>query len=339
MQFDDEQPQTGAKPTGAPASTKTPGSGKKVASGAFDAIPLSLSARTAKPLSIDDEDAEPQAAVPPKSAQKGKAASAVTMDAPTLNLDRLVSSQHASTRAGQANGKSSSGAAGAADFIASKKFAGAKPGYMFKKGERGVGYYLDTASAAPAVKQAALTAAEKAGSKQKQQAKQQQQQQAGKKPEPVVDESDDSGSDDDQEGGGKLMSGRVTQEDLIRQAFAGDDVEDQFAREKAAEVEAELPKEDLPGVLPGWGTWKDQQREPKWMVEQRKKQEKAREDAARNRKDSKLKHVILSEKWDKKAAKYATPSVPFPFKSKEVYERYVLDACACLPPCVCVSMI
>ena len=34
-------------------------------------------------------------------------------------------------------------AAPAAEFIASKKFAGAKPGYYFKKGPKGVGYYVD----------------------------------------------------------------------------------------------------------------------------------------------------------------------------------------------------
>ena len=34
-------------------------------------------------------------------------------------------------------------AAPAAEFIASKKFTGAKPGYYFKKGPKGVGYYVD----------------------------------------------------------------------------------------------------------------------------------------------------------------------------------------------------
>lgn len=36
-----------------------------------------------------------------------------------------------------------------------------------------------------------------------------------------------------------------------------------------------------------------------------------------------MKHVILSEKWDKKAAKYTTPQVPFPFDNKETYERSI----------------
>lgn len=34
----------------------------------------------------------------------------------------------------------------------------------------------------------------------------------------------------------------LTQEDLIRRAFAGDDVAAQFAADKAAEVEGELPQ-------------------------------------------------------------------------------------------------
>lgn len=41
------------------------------------------------------------------------------------------------------------------------------------------------------------------------------------------------------------------------------------------------------------------------------------------RKDAKMAGVILSERYDKKAAKYATPSVPFPFNSKDVYERSI----------------
>ena len=31
--------------------------------------------------------------------------------------------------------------------------------------------------------------------------------------------------------------------------------------------------------------------------------------------------MIISERYDKKASKYGTPSVPFPFNAKEVYER------------------
>jgi ATP-dependent RNA helicase DDX5/DBP2 len=50
----------------------------------------------------------------------------------------------------------------AAEFIASKKFAGAKPGYYFKKGPKGVGYYVDK-NAPPRLKKssAAQTPAKK----------------------------------------------------------------------------------------------------------------------------------------------------------------------------------
>lgn len=46
-----------------------------------------------------------------------------------------------------------------------------------------------------------------------------------------------------------------------------------------------------------------------------------RQEAIARRKDAKLAHVIISERYDKKASKYGTPSVPFPYNVKEVYER------------------
>lgn len=46
------------------------------------------------------------------------------------------------------------------------------------------------------------------------------------------------------------------------------------------------------------------------------------EAAKANRKDAKLKGVIIREKWDKKfSEKFSTPSVPFPFDSRETYDR------------------
>jgi U3 small nucleolar RNA-associated protein 14 len=108
---------------------------------------------------------------------------------------------------------------------------------------------------------------------------------------------------------------------LLQAAFAGDDVEAEFASEKAAEVEAELPPAEVAGQLPGWGTWSNQQKEPAWMVAARAKAAAQRTSAAAARKDANLKHVVISEKWDKKASKYLTPSLPFPFNDKQVYEQ------------------
>ncbi|KAF5840649.1 Utp14 protein-domain-containing protein [Dunaliella salina] len=147
---------------------------------------------------------------------------------------------------------------------------------------------------------------------------------------------DDSGSaseeEDERQKGGKAQEGmrpapashEATQQELIRMAFAGDDVEAEFAADKAAEVGAELPHIEEPSVLPGWGVWQDQQRNPKWMKQAKEKAQREREKAAEGRQDKGLKFVTISEKWDKKAmGAYTTPSVPFPFDSKETYERSI----------------
>jgi U3 small nucleolar RNA-associated protein 14 len=57
------------------------------------------------------------------------------------------------------------------------------------------------------------------------------------------------------------------------------------------------------------------------MVAAKAKAAAQRASAAASRKDANLKHVVISEKWDKKAAKYLTPSLPFPFNDKQVYEN------------------
>ena len=54
----------------------------------------------------------------------------------------------------------------------------------------------------------------------------------------------------------------MSQRELIAAAFAGDDVQADFQAAKAAEVEAELPQEDLPQELPGWGLWASQRKVP-----------------------------------------------------------------------------
>ncbi|KAK9806336.1 hypothetical protein WJX72_010623 [[Myrmecia] bisecta] len=134
------------------------------------------------------------------------------------------------------------------------------------------------------------------------------------------DSARDSGDEDNMQ---PLAGTELTQRQLISRAFAGDDVEAEFAAEKAAEVAEELPDIETPSVMPGWGAWAGQAREPRWMQDARTKAQKAKEKAAGNRKDAKLKAVMISERWDKKASKYSTASVPFPFDSRETYERSI----------------
>jgi U3 small nucleolar RNA-associated protein 14 len=227
-----------------------------------------------------------------------------------------------------------------AGFIAAKVWQGPKAGYVFKRDTQGLGYYLDTQPAAGGKKgrkqqqvqghsvqdllqrqqQVAGSSSDDdelggaaAGLRQAQQQKKKKQQ---KQPAAVNGHA---------AGGGGAMQLLSSEADLNRQllqaAFAGDDVEADFESEKAAEVEAELPSAEVAGQLPGWGTWSDQQREPAWMVAAKAKAAAQRTSAAAARKDANLKHVVISEKWDKKAAKYLTPSLPFPFNDRQVYEN------------------
>ena len=112
-----------------------------------------------------------------------------------------------------------------------------------------------------------------------------------------------------------------SQQELIKKAFAGDDVVDEFKRSKMEEVEGELPNEEVLGQLPGWGTWANQTKEPAWVKVARERAESKKKAAAKARRDSNMEYVVISEKWDSKSAKYKTQSVPYPFNSKETYER------------------
>ncbi len=112
------------------------------------------------------------------------------------------------------------------------------------------------------------------------------------------------------------------QQDFIRQAFENDDLFAEFAAEKDALIEAEAPKDkDL--TLPGWGQWAGegvQSKAPQTRII--KKAAPGEGIHARKRKDANLKHVIINEKQNKKLKQvWMVPKVPFPFKSKEEYEK------------------
>ncbi|KAK7264983.1 hypothetical protein RJT34_32598 [Clitoria ternatea] len=115
-----------------------------------------------------------------------------------------------------------------------------------------------------------------------------------------------------------------SQEELIRQAFAGDDVEDDFERDKQEILNEENPEPEKPLSLPGWGQWThvQQKKGPSpWMLKKHEDAKIKREEDLKKRKDAQLKNVIISEKIDKKAEKLHTKALPFPFTSKEVFEQ------------------
>lgn len=108
---------------------------------------------------------------------------------------------------------------------------------------------------------------------------------------------------------GMLSSGAVQSyelpdnEELIRRAFAGDDVEEEFEKVKESVLNEENPEPEKPLLLPGWGQWTDVQKKrglPSWMVKEHASAKRKREEALKKRKDARLKHVIISERVDKK---------------------------------------
>ncbi|XP_077235220.1 U3 ribonucleoprotein (Utp) family protein isoform X2 [Tasmannia lanceolata] len=131
---------------------------------------------------------------------------------------------------------------------------------------------------------------------------------------------------------GILSSGAIldyelpSQADLIQHAFAGDDVEGEFEKDKLEILNEEVPEPEKPVLLPGWGQWTHVQQKkglPSWIVKEHEDAKKKREEALKKRKDARLKHVIISEKNDKKAEKLLTKTLPFPFTSKEVFEQSI----------------
>ncbi|KAJ8144681.1 hypothetical protein OY671_002238 [Metschnikowia pulcherrima] len=122
------------------------------------------------------------------------------------------------------------------------------------------------------------------------------------------------GSEDEDDNADTRM---FRQQNLISEAFAGDDVVAEFRAEKEQVAAAEDDKEeDL--TLPGWGGWGgvDEKKPKKKFV--RKIDGVAQRD---NRKDKGLDNVIVNETVNKHNLKYQSSSVPFPYESREQYER------------------
>ncbi|KAI3964291.1 hypothetical protein MKW92_050022 [Papaver armeniacum] len=128
------------------------------------------------------------------------------------------------------------------------------------------------------------------------------------------EEDEDNGS----ESGEDMVDGILTsgtnqdyrlpsQADLIHNAFAGDDVEEEFEKEKLEALNEENPEPEKPTLVPGW----------EHAIAQKK-----RENALKERKDSHLKNVIISERLDKKAEKLHTATVPHSYTSNEDYENF-----------------
>ena len=110
-------------------------------------------------------------------------------------------------------------------------------------------------------------------------------------------------------------------QDLVRKAFAGDDVVANFEIEKEEKIESEEEK-IVDDTLAGWGSWvgagigkKAQRRNKNRILSKQEGVPKAK------RQDARLDKVIINEKRVKKNAKYLASQLPHPFETRQQYER------------------
>ena len=128
--------------------------------------------------------------------------------------------------------------------------------------------------------------------------------------------------DDDQEDDeAERLPFVLRNQDLVRKAFAGDEVVADFAKEKQQIIKDDEEK-IIDNTLPGWGTWTG--------AGVSKKQEKRNKGkilvkepgiAKEKRQDAKLDRVIINEKSVKKNSKYLASNLPHPFETRQQYER------------------
>ncbi|XP_019516917.1 PREDICTED: U3 small nucleolar RNA-associated protein 14 homolog A-like, partial [Hipposideros armiger] len=107
------------------------------------------------------------------------------------------------------------------------------------------------------------------------------------------------------------------QKQVIKEAFAGDDVIRDFLKEKREAVEVSKP-EDMDLTLPGWGEWGGVGLKPS-AKKRRRFLIKAPEGPPR--KDKNLPNVIINEKRNIHAAAHQVRVLPYPFTHHQQFER------------------
>ncbi|EFA75726.1 U3 snoRNP protein [Heterostelium album PN500] len=117
------------------------------------------------------------------------------------------------------------------------------------------------------------------------------------------------------------------QKELLLEAFARDNVEDEFAKAKQELLEQELEKHEEenapPKQLPGWGSWTgDGIKEKKVDEAKLKREREAKLKAiAQKRSDYKNSRVVIDEKSNiSGVSKYLLSKTPMHYESKEQYE-------------------
>ncbi|XP_055981409.1 U3 small nucleolar RNA-associated protein 14 homolog A-like [Sorex fumeus] len=109
------------------------------------------------------------------------------------------------------------------------------------------------------------------------------------------------------------------QKQVIKEAFAGDDVIRDFLEEKREAVETSKPK-DLDLILPGWGEWDGAGLKPS-AKKRRRFHIKVHEGPPR--KDKNLANVIITEKRNIHMAAHQVQMLPYPFTHYQQFERTI----------------
>ncbi|RPB01097.1 Utp14-domain-containing protein [Choiromyces venosus 120613-1] len=140
------------------------------------------------------------------------------------------------------------------------------------------------------------------------------------------DGNDDEDGDEYDEGAISLVPTKgkrgvnLDQREIVKRAFAGDNVVAEFKAEKKRKIDEE-GDQVIDTRIPGWGNWtgaglteRKGKKDPRFL--------KTIKGVDKNkRKDKKLEKVIINEKRVKKNVKYQASALPFPFESQQQYER------------------
>ncbi|KAJ8916823.1 hypothetical protein NQ315_005830 [Exocentrus adspersus] len=109
-----------------------------------------------------------------------------------------------------------------------------------------------------------------------------------------------------------------SQRDIILEAFEGDDIADEFMKEKENEVKKDSPQ-DIDLNLPGWGSWAGTNIKPR----KRRKRFIIKMPAKIPRRDDNKGFLIINEKGQSKVKTHMVSELPFPFKNVKDYEANV----------------
>ncbi|KAL8785396.1 MAG: hypothetical protein Q9213_003402, partial [Squamulea squamosa] len=136
-----------------------------------------------------------------------------------------------------------------------------------------------------------------------------------------ISDEDDEDEEEEEAGERNRRPFVLRNQELVRKAFAGDDVVANFEKEKEEAMQSEDEKV-IDKTLAGWGHWtgagigkKAQGRNKKRVLSKQEGIPKAQ------RKDAKLDKVIINEKRVKKNTKYLASQLPHPFETRQQYER------------------